>query len=264
MKILMLISFMGNTTLTIGVDHIQNSDRTSANFVGLNVEDMDVANTFFLSSIGANPKESMGAGVIQKTPIGSFSVLYVPANAVNGQDDDLDGLSEDAQATAVTNKDRASAYEFGFIGDLGVKGLQVAAFKNKEKANEGALNQNKSLEGTTYGVSYNFGIITAGIDRKKSAGRYVTTTAEVDTETTQMSYGLAYSITPTLTLGANYSKANTTGISTSVMDEKYRGIALGYNLGPVVAEVQYGQYQNAKGVDTADFNTMFARLSTRF
>ncbi len=79
-----------------------------------------------------------------------------------------------------------------------------------------------------------------------------------------MSYGLAYSITPTLTLGANYSKANTTGISTSVMDEKYRGIALGYNLGPVVAEAQYGQYQNAKGVDTADFNTMFARLSTRF
>ncbi len=101
---------------------------------------MDVANTFFLSSIGANPKESMGAGVIQKTPIGSFSVWYVPANAVNGQDDDLDGLSEDAQATAVTNKDRASAYEFGFIGDLGVKGLQVAAFKNKEKANAGSTN----------------------------------------------------------------------------------------------------------------------------
>lgn len=255
---------MGDTTITFGVDHIQNSDRTSANFVGLNVEDMDVNNTFFLSSIGANPKESMGAGIVQKTPYGSFSALYVPANGVNGQDDDIDGISEDAQATAVTNKDRSSAYEVGFVGDLGIKGLQVAAFKNKEKASPGALNVNKSLEGTTYGISYNFGQITAGVDKKKNKGRYTTTTAEVDTETSQMSYGLAFAITPNLTLGANYSKADTNGISTSVMDEKYRSIALGYNLGPVVAEAQYGQFQNAKGIDTADFDVMFARLSTKF
>lgn len=255
---------MGDTTITFGVDHIQNSDRTSANFVGLNVEDMDVGNTFFLSSIGANPKESMGAGIVQKTPYGSFSALYVPANGVNGQDDDIDGISEDAQATAVTNKDRSSAYEVGFVGDLGIKGLQVAAFKNKEKASPGALNVNKSLEGTTYGISYNFGQITAGVDKKKNKGRYTTTTAEVDTETSQMSYGLAFAITPNLTLGANYSKADTNGISTSVMDEKYRSIALGYNLGPVVAEAQYGQFQNAKGIDTADFDVMFARLSTKF
>ena len=254
----------GDTTITFGVDHIQNSDRTSANFVGLNVEDMDVGNTFFLSSIGANPKESMGAGVTQKTPFGSLSALYVPANGVNGQDDDIDGISEAAQATTVTNTDRSSAYEVGFVGDLGVKGLQVAAFKNKEKASPGSLNVNKSLEGTTYGISYNFGQITAGVDKKKNKGRYTTTTAEVDTETSQMSYGLAFAITPNLTLGANYSKADTNGISTSVMDEKYRSIALGYNLGPVVAEAQYGQYQNAKGIDTADFDVMFARLSTKF
>jgi len=255
----------GDTTITIGVDHIQNSDRTSANFVGLNVEDMDVGNTFFLSSIGANPKESFGAGVVQKFPIGSFSALYVPANGVNGLDDDVDTATlENSQATDVTNKDRSSAYEVGFVGDLGVKGLQVAAFKNKEKASPGSLNVNKSLEGTTYGVSYNFGQITAGIDKKKSKGKYTTTTAEVDTETSQMSYGLAFAITPTLTLGANYTKADTNGIATSVMDEKYRGIALGYNLGPVVAQVQYGQYQNAKGIDSADFDTMFARLTTNF
>ena len=90
----------GDTTLTIGVDHIQNSDRTTANFVGLNVEDMDNAgNTFFLSSTGANPKEAFGAGITQKTPYGTFSALYVPANGVNGGDDDLDGTSEAAQAT---------------------------------------------------------------------------------------------------------------------------------------------------------------------
>jgi hypothetical protein len=256
---------LGDTTLTFGVDHIQNSDRTTANFVGLNVEDMDNQNTFFLSAIGANPKESMGTGVVQKTPFGSFSVLYVPGNGINGLDDDLDGFTEASQAVSgISNTDRSSAYEVGFQGDLGIKGLQAHVFKNKEKASPGALNINKSLEGTTVGVSYNFGIITAGIDKKKSKGRFVSTTAEQNTETDQTGYGLAYAITPTLTLGANYTKANTTGITTSVMDEKYRSIALGYNLGPVVAEVQYGQYQNGKGIDTADFNSTFARLSTKF
>lgn len=256
----------GNTTITFGVDHIQNSDRTTANFVGLNVEDLDNQNTFFLSSVGANPKESMGGGIIQNTPFGNFSILYVPGNGINGLNDDLDhaAVSEASQATSVTNTDRSSAYEVGFVGGLGVKGLNVHAFKNKEKASPGALNQNKSLEGTNYGVSYNFGNFTVGADKKKSKGKFTTTTDEVNTETSQNAYGIAYAITPTLTLGLNYAKADTNGITTSVMDEKFRGIALGYNLGPVVAEVQYGQYQNAKGVDTADFDSMYARLTTKF
>ena len=254
----------GDTTLTVGVDHIQNSDRTSANFVGLNVEDLDNANSFFLSSIGANPKESMGAGIVQKTPFGSISALYVPANGVNGLNDDVDGASEASQATTVTNTDRSSAYEIGFAGDLGVKGLNVHYFTNKEKASPGSLNVNKSLAGQNYGVSYNFGQFTFGVDKKKSEGKYTTVATEINTETDQMAYGLAFAITPTLTLGANYAVADTTGISTSVKDEKFRGIALGYNLGPVVAEAQYGQYINLKGVDEADMDVYFARFTTKF
>ena len=257
----------GNTTLTFGVDHIQNSDRTTANFVGMNVEDMDNAgNTYFLSSTGANPKEAIGAGIMQKTPFGTLSALYVPNNAHTGGDDDLDaGFNQDAQTTDVTNKDRASAYEIGFAGDLGVKGLNVHAFENKEKANTGSLNVNKSLKGQNFGVSYNLGQLTLGVDKKKSEGRYTTTAAEVDTVTSQMAYGLAYAITPTLTLGASYAKADTTGIAASASDEKYMGVAIGYNLGPVVAEAQYGQYENPKGVNSAsDFDVFYARLSTKF
>ena len=254
----------GNTTITVGVDHIQNSDRTSANFVGLNVEDLDNGNTFFLSAVGANPKEAIGTGITQKTPFGSFSALYVPSNGHTGSDDDLDSFDENAQATAVTNKDRSSAYEIGFAGDLGVKGLNIHYFKNKEKASPGSLNINKSLEGQNYGVSYNFGQITLGVDKKKSEGKFTTTTAEINTETDQIAYGLAFAITPTLTLGASYAKADTTGIATSVKDEKFRTIAVGYNLGPVVAEAQYGQYQNMKGIDEADLSVYFARLTTKF
>jgi len=249
----------GNTTLTFGVDHIQNSDRSTAHFVGLNFEDFDNGHTYFKSAVGANPKESMGAGIIQKTPIGSFSALYVPANGVNGGDDDLDGMSEDAQATAVTNKDRASAYEIGFVGDLGVKGLNVHAFKNKEKSNVGSENATTGLEGSNYGISYNFGQFTVGADKKKSEGNYAT--ADQSLTTKQTSYGVAYAITPTLTLGASYAKADTT---TKTIDEKAKTVALGYNLGPVVAEVQYGTFENAKGVSGADSDVFFARLLTKF
>lgn len=251
----------GNTTLTFGVDHIQNSDRSTAHFVGLNFEDFDNGHTYFKSSVGANPKESMGAGIIQKTPIGSFSALYVPANAVNGGDDDLDGMSEDAQGTAVANKDRASAYEIGFVGDLGVKGLNVHAFKNKEKANVGSENATTGLEGSNYGISYNFGQFTVGADKKKSEGNYAT--ADQTLTTKQTSYGVAYAITPTLTLGASYAKADTNH-ATNKTDEKAKTVALGYNLGPVVAEVQYGTFENAKGVSGADSDVFFARLLTKF
>lgn len=251
----------GNTTVTFGVDHIQNSDRSTAHFVGLNFEDLDNGNTNFKSAVGANPKESIGAGIIQKTPFGSFSALYVPANGVNGGDDDLDGMSENSQgpASTVTNLDRASAYEIGFVGDLGVKGLNVHAFKNKEKSNVGSLNAATGLDGTNYGISYNFGQFTIGADRKNSTGNYSAT--NTDLETKQNSFGAAFAITPTLTLGASYAKAET---STKATDEKAKTIALGYNLGPVVAEVQYGQFENVLNVAGADSDVLFARLLTKF
>lgn len=257
----------GDTTFTFGVDHIQNSDRTTANFVGLNVEDMDNAgNTFFLSSTGANPKEAIGAGIMQKTAFGTLSAWYAPNNAHTGGDDDLDaGFNQDAQTTAVTNKDRASAYELGFAGDLGVKGLNVHAFQNRERPNVGSANQDKTILGTNLGASYNLGQATLGVDKKKTKGRYVSTAAEVNTETSQWAYGAAYAITPTLTLGASYAKAKTTGIATAVADEKYMGVAIGYNLGPVVLESQYGKFENPKGVSSAsDFDVFYTRLTTKF
>jgi len=255
------------TTLTFGVDHIQNSDRTSAHFVGLNFEDLDNGHTLFQSSVGANPKEAIGAGIVQSTPYGNFSYWYVPANGVNGNDDDGDTTSENAQATTVSNKDRASAYEIGFVGSLGVKGLNVHAFKNKEKSNIGSDNEPTGLNGHNYGVSYNFGQFTVGVDRKKTTGRF-TTTDGIDDTSKQTTYGVAYAITPALTVGASYAKNKTTDVNNEAdigtNDEKAKTIALGYNLGPVVAEVQYGKFEDAKGIAGADSDVFFARLLTKF
>jgi hypothetical protein len=252
----------GSTTLTFGVDHIQNSDRSTAHFVGLNFEDFDNGDSYFQSAVGANPKESIGVGIIQATPIGRFSALYVPTNGVNGNDEDLDGITDAAQGTTI-NSDRASAYEIGFVGDLGVKGLNVHAFKNKEKSNTGSINAATGLEGTNYGVSYNMGQFTVGVDKKKSTGIYSGTTAENNAERDQMTYGLAFAITPTLTLGASYAKNDISGAANN-NDEKAKTVALGYNLGPVVAEIQYGTFENLKGVAGADSDVVYARFITKF
>jgi hypothetical protein len=250
----------GNTTLTFGVDHIQNSDRSTAHFVGLNFEDFDNGDSHFQSAVGANPKESIGLGIIQATPIGRFSALYVPTNGVNGNDEDLDGITDAAQGTTL-NTDRASAYEIGFVGDLGVKGLNVHAFKNKEKGNVGSLNAVTGLEGTNYGVSYNMGQFTAGVDKKKSKGIY--STADTNAERDQTTYGLAFAITPTLTLGASYAKNDISGAASN-NEEKAKTVALGYNLGPVVAEIQYGTFENLKGAAGADSDVVYARFITKF
>jgi hypothetical protein len=250
----------GDTTLTFGVDHIQNSDRSTAHFVGLNFEDFDNGDSYFQSAVGANPKEAIGLGIVQKTPIGSFSALYVPSNGVNGNDDDLDGITDASQGTTI-NTDRASAYEIGFVGDLGVKGLNVHAFKNKEKSNVGSINAVTGLEGTNYGISYNMGQFTAGVDKKKSKGIYAT--ADANAERDQTTYGLAFAITPTLTLGASYGKNDISGAAAN-NDEKAKTVALGYNLGPVVAEIQYGTFENLKGVAGADSDVVYARFITKF
>ena len=121
------------------------------------------------------------------------------------------------------------------------------------------MNVNKSLAGQNYGVSYNFGQFTVGADKKKSKGIFSAT--DTSTETKQTSYGAAFAITPSLTLGASYAKADTT---TKTTDEKAKTVALGYNLGPVVAEVQYGTFENALGVAGADSDVFFARLLTKF
>jgi hypothetical protein len=255
---------MDNTTLTFGVDHIQNSDRSTAHFVGLNFEDFDNGDSYFQSAVGANPKESIGLGIIQKTPVGSFSYFYVPTNGVNGANDDLDGIIDAGQGTTA-NTDRASAYEIGFVGNLGVKGLNVHAFKNKEKSNVGSVNEATGLDGTNYGVSYNMGQFTVGVDKKKSTGIY--STADSNAERDQMTYGLAFAITPTLTLGASYAKNDISGATAATSannTEKAKLVSLGYNLGPVVAEIQYGTFEDLKGIAGADSDVVYARFITKF
>jgi len=244
----------GNTTFTVGVDHIQNSDRTLGVLIGEDAEDFadGIAGTtsgISISAVGSDPASTYGAGIMQKTPVGTLSAFYTPhSNSGNEQ-----VSSNDIAAPFVVNEAK-SAYELGFVGDLGVKGLSTHLFYNKREKTTAAK---QDVKGTNIGASYNVGQITAGINQKK------VDQATVGVEDKQMEYSIAYAATKELSVGINYSKADR---NTEAADEKVKSIAVGYNMGPVVLVGQYGKVDNQGGstLDTKDGDVMYLQLSTKF
>jgi hypothetical protein len=58
----------GNTTFTVGADHIQNSDRTLASGIGLEAQDLALGaggTSNFVTNVGSNVAQSYGFGVIK-------------------------------------------------------------------------------------------------------------------------------------------------------------------------------------------------------
>jgi len=148
---------MGSTTLTMGIDHIQNSTNHSAPFVRNVLDDVAAgyAGMSATDQIGAKTKEAMAVGILQNIPgTGiNLSALYAP------QGGSIGGSDQNAGTTGQRN----SSYEIGFIGTdpFGVKGAKIHAFKNKEDA---SITGAADVNGTTYGVGYNFGQFALGVD----------------------------------------------------------------------------------------------------
>jgi hypothetical protein len=249
----------GNTTFTFGADHIQNSDRTLGVLLGEDAEDFadgikGATTSVSISSVGSDPAATYGAGVMQKTPVGTLSAFYSPkAGGSNA------GLNTNDIAGTITTDAGKGGYELGFVGDLGVKGLSTHLFYNKQEKMTAASQDQK---GMNIGASYNVGQITAGINRKKVD--YSTNALEGK----QMEYSVAYAATKELSIGLNYSKAerNTTTSTTGIADEEVKSIAIGYNMGPVVLVGQYGQVESMSGTAAAanDGDVLYLQLSTKF
>ena len=256
----------GTTTVTIGQDHIQNNDRTLANFVGLIAEDLTNSSGTarlsdrFLAAVGANPADSYGIGIVQTVgKYGNLSANFVPNNnaAVNNTDIAADDTAADVGK---------SAWEIGFVGTLGVAGLNTHAFYNEEKRTSGnAKNIGSDIVGYNIGASYNMGQVTVGANYKYSDSG---TAAAVTTATTnpgtikQQEYGIAYAVSPTVTLAANYTKAESNLASES--DAKSKSIAVGYNLGAIALTAQAAQLENYTGVANVDADVLYLRASTKF
>ena len=282
-----LTNASSGTTISIGRDHIQRSDSdfSATNLVGFNQAELsskgsstNASNTYggthFLSSIGAAPSQNFGAAVLQKTPFGTFSYNYVPTNGQVAPTAGMtNGLSSVGNSEYV-NENSTGAYEAGFVGDLGVKGLQVHYFKNKNSDFVTATNTVEA-EGKNYGIKYNVGQFTVAANKKLHQAESVpnsTTTAAVG-EITEKAYAVAYAINKDLSVGLLYATAqrpaNTDTTGTLRVNEfggkqKLKAINIGYNLGPVALAAAYAKNEDAQGVEGADDSQYMIRLIGAF
>jgi len=264
-----IISESTGTTLTISSDHIQNARGGQANIVGMHAEDFTggvnkTTTSLSIDYAGTTVAESFGIGITQDIgKLGKASFLYVPNHAVGAISSTKDsalasgGVVADDGDAVLGGDDKPTAREYGFIGDLGVKGLTVKAFK----VEEGKINGNLSkTSGTNYGVKYNYDIFTVGVNQMKQ--KVAGSTAATDgLKTKQMEYGLGVAFTKDLSVGLYY---NNTGKDTTAENEITKSIALGYSLGPVALSAQYGRVENMGGTTTADANVLYMALTTAF
>ena len=255
----------GDTTISIGRDHIQrsDSDRSAAQLVGYAASEIalgimkntvgqegktstapDSAN-LFQSSLGAAPSQSFGVAALQKTPVGTFSINYVPNNQAPGTSESYNGLQG------------KSAYELGFTGNLGVKGLNVIAFKNTEEKRDA---KPAKREATNLGANYNFGSLTVAYNQKDHKGSgSLSETVDV----TEKQYAIAYAVTPTLTVSIRQDKAS--GAATAET-AKINSLQLGYNLGPVALIAGVADVSNVQGTTSVleDSRVGFVQLRGAF
>jgi hypothetical protein len=228
----------GTTTLTFGVDHIQNSQNSLSPGAGGDVANsLDAQHGLYTNAIGSNPKESIGMGLMQTVPnFGRVSLWYAPTATDSGGRDSRPKANKDG---------RNSAYEIGFVGNLGVTGLTAKAFYNHEDKPEKATSStsgapgsgtpSRDFTGESFGLQYKFGAVTVGAD-------YAKTEFADNTDVEMTGAGIAYNLSKDVAVSYNYAKAERTA---KTVDEKIHNLAVGYSLGPVSTSIQYNKISDA-------------------
>jgi hypothetical protein len=203
--------------------------------------------------MGANPKESIGFGVVQAIPGAGLtaSAWYAPNNGDFGNNDQ--GSLANAQVAGIRN----SAYELGLTGSnaLGVKGLSLRYFYNKETV---AAAQGADIKGQSYGIAYQAGAFGIGAEKHKQNRNSSTSTTDADLVTN--TYGITYAASQNITLGLTQLRNDTVGS----VKEQITSLQLGYNLGPVAVIAAYSKGDDVGGTSGNDIKEGAIRLSTKF
>jgi hypothetical protein len=267
-----LTNASSGTTVSFGRDHIQRSDTdfSATNLVGFTpnefsqIDNNTNGGTWFNQTPGAGPSQNTGVALIQATPFGNFSYNYVPNNSKPAT---ASATNVGTAASEAVQPNTTSAYEYGFVGGLGVKGLQVHYFKNANDNFATADTNNVKAEGKNYGVKYNFGQITVAANKKKDQAETTTTLQAINDstntgQTTETAYAAAYAVTPSLTVGVIHATAKREAAVWK--EQETKGINIGYALGPVDLAVGYAQTTDAKGLAGNDVDVFMARLIGKF
>jgi hypothetical protein len=250
------------TTLSFSADHLKPSDVQLSDIVGGPSRVDHVLNHAAASAAGASiaskftdkmddkgSTEGFGIGLIQDLGVGKFSIIYQPDVSENFSAlGDTGGAMNDALSSTSN-----SIIDMSFRGDLGVKGLDVVITRNKQEG----TGTDRDIKFHSEGVRYNMGPITAAYQQSK--GDYDTAANKT---AKSKEYGLAYTVTPTLSVGAVMIK--TKDNSAVGIDEKITGLTVGYNLGPVFLSTVAGKIDDAGNTAGADGKAVQITLGTTF
>ena len=256
------------TTLSLSRDHIQRSDtdRSAAVLVGFSPNELSTDGTtkpIFAQNIGPAVGQAQTVALLQKTPIGTFSYAYAPTGQAVANVT-TNGVYTLGNSENLTEGDDESAYEYGFTGDFGVKGLNTYYFKSKQDKSSGVSTQTRDSEAKSWGVAYNMGQFSVGYADKKY--NFVQTAASAGStagtkDISEKHYGVAYAVDNNLTVGAIYAKAD---FDASTGTQKTKGVNIGYNLGPVALTVGYAKNTDVGGTLNADSDVGMIRLIGAF
>jgi len=265
---------LGNTTLSVSADHLNNMSFSSAPRVAQNaattIASANVTTTGSTVDITAGPDNGgaayvfypgtaagssnyMGVGIQQVTPVGVITGQYFPrASAQQGSNDGV---------ARVNTKD---AYELHYRGDLGVKGLSTNIGYNRQNHPTPSATQSEKQTGKAIGVGYNFGQFAVGAQKNWTDNGVVSGTGKIDISSVEL--GATFAVTKDISIGVTHVETDGTFRSASTMatDEKIKSLTAGYNLGALTVSATVATLENARGVSGNDSDIVLVRAGTRF
>jgi len=260
-----IINPASGTTISFSQDHVQRSDTSRSNsyHFGFDANDMStsgIGTTMFSQTGGPGVGQSQSVAIIQDVgTFGKASFNYAPTLTDSAGSATVTGTTGAGSDAGLAEDNEESAYEIGFVGDLGVKGLNVALFKSEQKSKPGSAVKSK---GQYLGASYTTGAITAGVTRREYNNDEVLAADKKEIKETH--YGLTYAVSPVVSLNAVYGKVDASDKAARPNDQKIKMIQMGYNLGPVALNVAIAKNEDIGGVAGNDSDVIMTRLLTAF
>jgi len=260
---------IGNTTLTVGLDHVQRAYAGSVPAVFNITELMTAVGSKTTYNIGAKVSEYAHAGIIQNIPsLGlKASAIYAPRVGDTGAED---------VAAVTSNVGNNSGYEVGVVGvdAFGIKGLGLTGFYNSQTKSN--VSYYGAVKGVEYGISYNFGTIAIGYDKYKNENNQGTAAVfnplgeQINNAVAiTKKYGATYAVDSNQTLGIVKSVTDTSGSAMNGQTETVTAIQYGYNFGPVALSATASKFTNifdavTGPTDQANGRMAQVRVTTKF
>ena len=251
------------TTLSFGSDHVKPSDVQLSDIIGGPLRVDHVTDNLGLKADGTNVRskytdkmnakggtEGFAIGLIQEVgTLGAIRVTYQPDTSGSGsaQADTGGDLNSGATVTSNTNLD------YAFRGGLGVKGLDIHLSRTKQDG----TGTDRDLKFHAEGIKYTLGDFTGAYHQVK--GDYA---AAATSTAKSKEYGLAYTVNKDLSVGL--VMINTKDNTASSVEEKIKGINIGYSLGPILLQTVAGKIEGAGNTTGQDGKAIQLTLGATF